>query len=948
MGARGHIVIGLRSCTGWSIARILLVALLAGWPVITSTAPATAAMSYTKPAAIQGQSLVIFDGSAVVTASAYRPLTVRLRATAPVPLVTYALYKLDRATFQHLAASYGPIMPAQKAARVWTDQPGTTTFSTTLAGDQPPPVGLYLLVATESEGASARVLISVTRTALTLKRSPTQMFVWATDLRSGRPVSGARVEVFTQPTGISCEGAPCIQSTIPGPSSSAARLVATGATGPDGVFERAVSPDKVDAYAELFAVVHGAVGDLSVASTAWTARLQGDSSPASFAAYFPDISTQPGAWRAYLYSDRPIYRPGQPVHLRGVVRIDNDGTYLLPRAGAPVTITLTDPTGRQVFTVRRHLDAFGTFNADATLDPLASIGQYTVQATSGTVLNASLPVKVAAYRKPEYTVSVAAKGGIRGLSGERDYVQGEPLPVAAQASYYFGAPLAAAQVRWAVVSTNYSFNPPGYQDYQFDDTNHWWWESDGPLQPLVAADASAPYSLKGGSSNKIRAQKQGTTDGQGNALWQAPTTLGSDESSQAFTVEATVVDDSGQEVAQRTVAVVHRALFYLGLRQMPLKGQSPIARPDQRQRIGILALGMDSRTVQAGVPVTITVSRRQWIYRWTRDASGNQGYQTSYDDTPVMTTTITTAHDGTGAFTFVPTQAGEYHVEVTSHDWMGHSVRSGLDVWVSTWGDEWATWGTRTDDGVTVIPDRTSYAPGDVANLLVNAPAPGMTALVTVERGTVREYHVVALKGAGDVIPVALNTQDAPNVFVGVTLVRGAGTTGGPPIWRQGYVALRVVDTHTQLAVTVHSDHTVYKPRQQATLTVTAHDGTGRPVRATLSLAVVDAAALALTTQNTNGIIPAFYFTRPLAVSTAGTLVQLAEQLPLGQPWWWCRFCLQPVYIECGLGSRAKRWDRTCSCPSSASCQCATGRPVGTDATHGFPRHGGVAALGGD
>ena len=38
----------------------------------------------------------------------------------------------------------------------------------------------------------------------------------------------------------------------------------------------------------------------------------------------------PDDLETYLYTDRPIYRPDQPVYFRGVVRTKNDVTYTPP------------------------------------------------------------------------------------------------------------------------------------------------------------------------------------------------------------------------------------------------------------------------------------------------------------------------------------------------------------------------------------------------------------------------------------------------------------------------------------------------------------------------------------------------------------------------------------------------------------------------------------------
>jgi len=185
-------------------ARVALVVMVVLGSLIVTAPAGPALLARQSPDDATG-GLIIYDGSPVATASAGQALTVRLRASAPAALVTYALYRLSRPAFQRLAASYGPVTPPGRALRVWVDQPNTAVFSTRLAGKSALPAGLYLLVASVAQGGSARVLLVVTHTALTFKRSPRQAFLWATSLETAQPVAGMRVEVFAMPPGVYCQ-----------------------------------------------------------------------------------------------------------------------------------------------------------------------------------------------------------------------------------------------------------------------------------------------------------------------------------------------------------------------------------------------------------------------------------------------------------------------------------------------------------------------------------------------------------------------------------------------------------------------------------------------------------------------------------------------------------------------------------------------------------------------
>jgi len=95
---RGQIV--LRRALAARVALVVMVVL--GSLIVTAPA-GPALLARQSPDDARG-GLIIYDGSPVATASAGQSLTVRMRASAPAALVTYALYGLSRPAFQRLAA----------------------------------------------------------------------------------------------------------------------------------------------------------------------------------------------------------------------------------------------------------------------------------------------------------------------------------------------------------------------------------------------------------------------------------------------------------------------------------------------------------------------------------------------------------------------------------------------------------------------------------------------------------------------------------------------------------------------------------------------------------------------------------------------------------------------------------------------------------------------------
>ncbi|HEY1409138.1 MAG TPA: alpha-2-macroglobulin family protein, partial [Promineifilum sp.] len=195
-------------------------------------------------------------------------------------------------------------------------------------------------------------------------------------------------------------------------------------------------------------------------------------------------------------------------------------------------------------------------------------------------------------------------------------------------------------------------------------------------------------------------------------------------------------------------------------------------------------------------------------------------------------------------------------------------------------------WETGEGSQITLAADRTDYAPGDTARLLVNSNFGG-PALLTFERGSVRREMPVNLTPPVTTVDVPILPEDAPNIFVTVNAWEPLDTR--PPedaanqYWllsesrrdaelRTATVELAVPVTDRTLTVTIESDREVYAPRDEAAVTVRVTDAAGQPVVAQVALAMVDEAIFLLAGDNTRPLHDAFYGPRPNRVLTRNAL----------------------------------------------------------------------------
>ena len=140
---------------------------------------------------------------------------------------------------------------------------------------------------------------------------------------------------------------------------------------------------------------------------------------------------------ASLFTDRAIYRPGQPIYVKGLLYEGKTNQFAV-RANQDVTISLHDENGEQVTTQTVRTNEFGTFTTSFTAPAGRLTGAMSLQTPYG-----STDVRVEEYKRPTFEVKIKP---IR-----QSYKLDQTITLSASASTYSGAMIDGADVRYRVV-----------------------------------------------------------------------------------------------------------------------------------------------------------------------------------------------------------------------------------------------------------------------------------------------------------------------------------------------------------------------------------------------------------------------------------------------------------------------------------------------------------------
>ncbi len=659
-------------------------------------------------------------------------------------------------------------------------------------------------------------LLVVTTANATFKTTSSEALTWLTDLQSGSPLAGVKLSVYDQDF----------------------KVIGSGQTDANGLVYLDQLPAPSDPYRPRYVLVNDEGKNVfAFASSQWGSGISTNDYGLWSSYYAP--GNQP---KAYVYTERPIYRPGQPVYFKGIVRLDDDLHYSLP-AQKQVLVSI-DSYKENVYTQTLPLSDFGTFNGEFTLDQDAALGYYTINVRFPGDQNSigSLNFSVAEYRKPEFQVSVTVT--------PTNVLAGANFQANVNANYFSGGAVVGANVDWTLYSDPFTFSPSAeYSGYTFSDVelDAGYTDQFNPQQP----------------TRKIVAQGKGTTDSSGNLVLTMPADLSESKTSLQFTLEATVSDVAGTVVSGRASVTAHRSLIYPGV-----KPDTYVGITGQPQTFDLVALDWNSQPI-GNQSLKVEISERKWYSVQKQDANGNVQWSTSVQDIPVQTfDNVVTDDKGKAQVSFTPEKGGVYRARVTVVDRSGNQASASAFMWVA--GNEYIPWRQTNDRSFDLVTDRKEYQPGDTAEILIASPFQGNAyALLTVERGHIKKQEVLQLTSNSTVYKLPITPDMAPNAFISVLVVKGVDENNPRPNFKMGIAEIKVSTEEQAIQVQITPDQTQVSPGGQVRYTVKTLDYQGNPVKAEVSLGLSDLATLSLVDPNSPPIMDFFYSQRTLGVWTS-------------------------------------------------------------------------------
>lgn len=542
--------------------------------------------------------------------------------------------------------------------------------------------------------------------------------------------------------------------------------------------------------------------------------------------------------RYFLFTDRPLYRPGDKVYFKAVVRADDDARYSLPGGTVSLTINHDQET---IFQKTYIVSPQGTFSGEYQLPQLADTGYYSVSVSVPSDTNpfyfdsgkAYTNFSVEHFRKPELFLDIAADNDI--------LVSGDKASFNLIGTYFSGQPVKDQTVKYTIYQSE-------YYDYSYSRARQ-----------VTLNEYFYSYS-----GNKLQ-EGEAKLDSKGKATLAIDTKLPAGTTSQIFHVEAVLDDGTGNPSTAAKNILVFSGEFGLYWQEKS-KSYGKVGQP---LTVPVVIYPRREGVVISGVKLNAAVRREYY----EKTADPNSKYPRYNKKTEQLTpVSVVTDSAGKAQFSFTPSAQGQYIFSVSAPDKIGNTITRDFYVWV---GSTDYSFSPSTQSGLNVSADRDNLYPTDTAAISIQSEIPDRDIFFSIQRGRVDRYQVISLTGSQASVDINLKDSDYPNTFARVFSFSDNDLDSAN-------TKIDFVPDLKKLNVNITADRGKYGPGDTVNLNITSTDVAGNSVPAELAVWAVDKAIFELASDNLGDIYQTFWSPRYDQTSFTHSLLGITALLAEG------------------------------------------------------------------
>ncbi len=575
-----------------------------------------------------------------------------------------------------------------------------------------------------------------------------------------------------------------------------------------------------------------------------------------------------GAWEysrnfaGTMFTDRPLYKPGQKLYLKGYLRemqlfgknfplknpaLQHSSGQAIRRSSGQAknlnkkyTITVYDPQYNEIGKITGTTQD-GSFDNEFEIPESAKLGNYNLEFNlEDGDLNLSTPFWIQEYRKPNFLISAK-------FDHERAILDDE-IFAGISAQYAFGGKIANRPVKYTVSLF-------GYEPCR-------WWCWDLAKKDKVITSGEGMLDENGELEIPIDLRDLELGDFDWNLL----------------TLNATIKVSPAEESSVEKSLPFFRANKILTIKDAPYFFQA-----ENPAKISGEVRDLDEKLL-AGEEVELVLYKTKWVRSDRKNADGNFYGEWESVNEKVWDKEVETDDNGQFVFDFTtPEEGGEYFFRISTEDEKSREIFEKMFFWIAD-NDVSEVHKNETNKILWMFPNKDKYEIGEEVEIFAPNPEFKITrAHATLERGEILEE--LDFDYDTNTVKFPAKKWMAPNVHVSI-LLEGVDEKGNLKM-KWGSHKIQIHDPAHELQISVipaPADRSfsegwkkVYKPGEEAEFKITTKvNGKAHP--AEVAVAVVDETLLALKSRVKVDLIHDLIGELPLGVETFHTLANFMSK----------------------------------------------------------------------
>lgn len=491
-------------------------------------------------------------------------------------------------------------------------------------------------------------------------------------------------------------------------------------------------------------------------------------------------------YAGYLYTDRPLYTPGDTVNVKAILRKDNERTYKKNIKNVKIHVGMQyGQGGDPLFDKEIPVGDMGTANAQFRLPKDMKTGVYTIEAKIGDEYITAANFNVEVYQKPDIEIKVTPR--------QEKYLIGDEMVFDVSANYYFGQPVKNQEIGVTIEGSNKEIPP---YLVKLDDNGK-----------AVAKHTVKPEDRGGGGYENEYYYYYGNS-------WGAP-----------HLITASLTNSTERQVEGRNTVTLFRAQYSAEISNIDDIYRNMKPREKRELKFHV----KDNLTEGNAANTRFNVEIR---------AEGWDRVKYEHISSTVEKKSLTTDSEGNASWEYAFEKGGSYRILMTGKDGRGNEFTSSEYIWMADAQNSiYYDANKPGTEQIAIQTEKDTFKSGETAKIKVFTPQQEGGVQVTIYNNALQHMQSYTINQGIYELAIPVTPEMIPGIYIHAQSYNGDSFFTGKKF-------LEI--TGENMKVTVTAQKKEYLPKDKIALDITTLDEDGKPVSAEVSISVIDKALLAL------------------------------------------------------------------------------------------------------